>query len=304
MVVMALKRYGAPVYVRHEIVHNRYVVDGLREKGAIFVKELDEIPQGSTAPVIFSAHGVPKSVPAHAEALNLLYFDATCPLVSKVHKQAARHMKLGRQVVLVGHTGHPEVVGTMGQLPEGAVDLIETPDDVAAYTPPDPAMLGYVTQTTLSVDDTADVINALKAKFPEIADPAGESICYATTNRQEAVKAAAPGSDLFLVVGAQNSSNSKRLVEVAERAGAKRGLLIAGPEDIDLDAVSDGDVVALSAGASAPEILVDGVINRFKDRFQVSLDLVETAQENELFPVARALRDVELTRDDMRFVNG
>jgi len=304
MVVMALKRYGAPVYVRHEIVHNRYVVDGLREKGAIFVKELDEIPAGSNAPVIFSAHGVPKSVPAHAEALNLLYFDATCPLVSKVHKQAARHMKLGRQVVLVGHTGHPEVVGTMGQLPEGAVDLIETPDDVAAYTPPDPTMLGYVTQTTLSVDDTMEVINALKVKFPEIADPAGESICYATTNRQEAVKAASPGTDLFLVVGAQNSSNSKRLVEVAERAGATRGVLIAGPEDIDLDSVSDGDIVALSAGASAPEILVDSVINRFKDRFRVSLDLVETAQENELFPVARALRDVELTGDDMRFVNG
>ncbi|MBO6674503.1 MAG: 4-hydroxy-3-methylbut-2-enyl diphosphate reductase [Rhizobiales bacterium] len=304
MVVMALRRYGAPVYVRHEIVHNRYVVDGLREKGAIFVKELDEIPDGSKAPVIFSAHGVPKSVPAHAEALNLLYFDATCPLVSKVHKQAARHMKLGRQVVLVGHAGHPEVVGTMGQLPEGAVDLIETPDDVAAYSPPDPAMLGYVTQTTLSVDDTADVINALKAKFPEIADPAGESICYATTNRQEAVKAAAPGTDLFLVVGAQNSSNSKRLVEVAERAGAAKGLLIAGPDDIDMNTISDGAVVALSAGASAPEILVEGVINRFKDRFQVSLDLVETAQENELFPVARALRDVDLTRDDMRFVNG
>jgi 4-hydroxy-3-methylbut-2-enyl diphosphate reductase len=304
MVVMALKRYGAPVYVRHEIVHNRYVVDGLREKGAVFVKELDEIPEGSEAPVIFSAHGVPKSVPAHAEALNLLYFDATCPLVSKVHKQAARHMKLGRQVVLVGHAGHPEVVGTMGQLPEGAVDLIETPDDVAAYSPPDPAMLGYVTQTTLSVDDTMEVIDALKAKFPEIADPAGESICYATTNRQEAVKAAAPGTDLFLVVGAQNSSNSKRLVEVAERAGAAKGLLIAGPEDIDLDAISDGTVVALSAGASAPEVLVEGVINRFRDRFQVSLDLVETAQENELFPVARALRDVDLTRDDMRFVNG
>ncbi|MEQ8657936.1 MAG: 4-hydroxy-3-methylbut-2-enyl diphosphate reductase [Hyphomicrobiales bacterium] len=304
MVVMALKRYGAPVYVRHEIVHNRYVVDGLREKGAVFVKELDDIPAGSQAPVIFSAHGVPKSVPAHAEALNLLYFDATCPLVSKVHKQAARHMKLGRQVVLVGHTGHPEVVGTMGQLPDGAVDLIETPDDVATYAPPDPTMLGYVTQTTLSVDDTMEVIDALKAKFPQIADPAGESICYATTNRQEAVKAAAPGTDLFLVVGAPNSSNSKRLVEVAERAGASKGLLIAGPEDIDLEAVSDGDVVALSAGASAPEILVEGVINRFKDRFHVSLDLVETAQENELFPVARALRDVELTRDDMRFVNG
>lgn len=304
MVVMALKRYGAPVYVRHEIVHNRYVVDGLREKGAIFVKELDEIPAGSKAPVIFSAHGVPKSVPAHAEALNLLYFDATCPLVSKVHKQAARHMKLGRKVVLVGHAGHPEVVGTMGQLPEGAVDLIETPDDVASYEPPDPQALGYVTQTTLSVDDTLDVINALKARFPNIGDPAGESICYATTNRQEAVKAAAPGTNLFLVVGAQNSSNSKRLVEVATRAGATRGQLIAGPEDISMDGVSDGDVIALSAGASAPEILVEGVINRFRDHFNVSLDLVETAQENELFPVARELRDIKLTDADMRFVNG
>lgn len=304
MVVMALKRYGAPVYVRHEIVHNRYVVDGLREKGAVFVKELDEIPAGSKAPVIFSAHGVPKSVPAHAEALNLLYFDATCPLVSKVHKQAARHMKLGRKVVLVGHTGHPEVVGTMGQLPDGAVDLIETPDDVASYEPPDRKALGYVTQTTLSVDDTMDVINALKAKFPAINDPSGESICYATTNRQEAVKAAAPGTSLFLVVGAQNSSNSKRLVEVAERAGAKRGLLIAGPEDIAMDDVRDGDVVALSAGASAPEILVEGVINIFRDNFKVTLDLVETAQENELFPVARELRDITLSDADMRFVNG
>ncbi len=304
MVVMALKRYGAPVYVRHEIVHNRYVVDGLREKGAVFVKELDDIPVGATEPVIFSAHGVPKSVPAHAEQLNLVYFDATCPLVSKVHKQAARHMKLGRQVVLVGHAGHPEVVGTMGQLPNGAVDLIETPEDVADYEPPDGDALGYVTQTTLSVDDTSDVINALKDKFPKIADPAGESICYATTNRQEAVKAAAPDTDLFMVVGATNSSNSKRLVEVAERAGAKHGLLIAGAEDLPLDAISDGDVLALSAGASAPEVLVEAVINRLRERFDVTLDLVETAQENELFPVVRALRDVELTRDDMRFVNG
>lgn len=304
MVVMALKRYGAPVYVRHEIVHNRYVVDGLREKGAIFVKELDEIPSGTSAPVIFSAHGVPKSVPEHAQELNLLYFDATCPLVSKVHKQAARHMKLGRQVILVGHAGHPEVIGTMGQLPDGAVDLIETVGDVAAYNPPDPEALGYVTQTTLSVDDTMDVINALKGKFPTIADPAGESICYATTNRQEAVKAAAPGTDLFLVVGAQNSSNSKRLVEVAERAGAERGLLIAGPEDIPIELVSAGNVVALSAGASAPEILVEGVIDRFRSHFKVTLDLVETAKEDELFPVARELRMVELSADDMRFVNG
>jgi 4-hydroxy-3-methylbut-2-en-1-yl diphosphate reductase len=220
MVVMALKQYGAPVYVRHEIVHNRYVVDGLREKGAVFIKELDEIPAGTAAPVIFSAHGVPKSVPAHAQALNLLYFDATCPLVSKVHKQAARHMKLGRQVVLVGHAGHPEVVGTMGQLPAGATDLIETVDDVAGYNPPDPLNVGYVTQTTLSVDDTAAVVAALHARFPQIAKPAGESICYATTNRQEAVKAAAPGTDLFLIVGAPNSSNSMRLVEVAQHRPA------------------------------------------------------------------------------------
>ena len=304
MVVIALKRYGSPVYVRHEIVHNRYVVDGLRDKGAVFVKELDEIPVGTSAPVIFSAHGVPKSVPEHAQELNLLYFDATCPLVSKVHKQAARHMRLGRQVVLVGHTGHPEVVGTMGQLPKGAVDLIETVEDVASYAPPDPDALGYVTQTTLSVDDTMDVIEALKDRFPTIADPAGESICYATTNRQEAVKAAAPGTDLFLVVGATNSSNSKRLVEVAERAGATNGLLIAGPEDIPMEDVRAGNVIALSAGASAPEILIEGVISRFRDQFEVTLDLVETAQETELFPVARDLRSVELTADDMRFVNG
>ena len=304
MVVMALKAFGAPVYVRHEIVHNRYVVDGLREKGAIFVRELDEIPPGTTAPVIFSAHGVPKSVPANAEAMNLVYFDATCPLVSKVHKQAARHMRLGRQVVLVGHAGHPEVVGTMGQLPPGAVDLIETVEDVGAYSPPDPDLLGYVTQTTLSVDDTAGVIAALKAKFPAIADPAGESICYATTNRQEAVKAAAPGCDLFLVVGAANSSNSKRLVEVATRAGAEQAVLIAGPHDIPLDGLRPGAVVALSAGASAPEILVNGVIDRLRERYNVSLDLVETAQENELFPVVRELRSVTLSDDDMRFVNG
>ncbi|MEM6383739.1 MAG: 4-hydroxy-3-methylbut-2-enyl diphosphate reductase [Pseudomonadota bacterium] len=304
MVVMALKAYGAPVYVRHEIVHNRYVVDGLRDKGAVFVKELNEIPTGTQAPVIFSAHGVPKSVPENAQALNLMYFDATCPLVSKVHKQAARHMRLGRQVVLIGHEGHPEVIGTMGQLPSGAVDLIETPEDVARYEPPDPAQLGYVTQTTLSVDDTMEVIVALKKKFPEIEDPAGESICYATTNRQEAVKAAAPGTDLFLIVGAPNSSNSKRLVEVAERAGATKGLLIAGADDIPLDGLKHGAVVSLSAGASAPEILVNAVIDRLKQDFDTSVDLVVTAEENELFPVAKNLRDVVLTADDMRFVNG
>ncbi|MEM1288239.1 MAG: 4-hydroxy-3-methylbut-2-enyl diphosphate reductase [Pseudomonadota bacterium] len=304
MVVMALKQFGAPVYVRHEIVHNKYVVDGLREKGAIFVKELDQIPAGTDAPVIFSAHGVPKSVPEHADALNLVYFDATCPLVSKVHKQAARHIRQGRHVILIGHAGHPEVIGTMGQLPEGAVDLIETAEDVQAYTPPDPGALGYVTQTTLSVDDTADVISALETKFPTIEAPAGESICYATTNRQEAVKAAAKGCDLFLIVGAPNSSNSIRLVEVAERAGAREGLLIAGPEEIPLDAINRGDTVALSAGASAPEILVNGVIGALKSRFNVELDLVVTAEENELFPVAKTLRGVELTEDDMRFVNG
>ncbi len=303
IVVLALKKHGAPVYVRHEIVHNRYVVEGLEARGAVFVRELDEIP-ATSQPVIFSAHGVPKSVPANAEKLNLLYLDATCPLVSKVHKQALRHMRLGRHVLLVGHAGHPEVIGTMGQLPAGAVTLVETEEDVDALAPPDAAALGYVTQTTLSVDDTAGILARLRERFPQMSDPAAESICYATTNRQDAVKLAAEGADHFLIVGAPNSSNSKRLVEVALKAGSKNALLVRSVEDIPWDEFADARVVGLSAGASAPEILVNEIIETFRSRFDMQIELAETAQETEMFPVMRALRDVPLTIADMAFVNG
>jgi 4-hydroxy-3-methylbut-2-en-1-yl diphosphate reductase len=303
IVVLALKRYGAPVYVRHEIVHNKYVVDGLREMGAVFVKELDAIPDDGQ-PVVFSAHGVPKTVPAEAERRELLYLDATCPLVSKVHKQAMRHMRLGRQVLLIGHRGHPEVIGTMGQLPEGAVTLVETEEDVAALEPLDPAALGFVTQTTLSVEDTAGIIEALQRKFPEMQAPSSESICYATTNRQDAVKASAAGADLFLIVGAPNSSNSRRLVEVAERAGAQRALLVQGQQDVPIDAIAPGSIIGMSAGASAPEVLTDEILAALRERFAVRIELVQTAIENENFPVMRALRDVPLTSADMAFVNG
>jgi 4-hydroxy-3-methylbut-2-enyl diphosphate reductase len=305
IVVLALKKHGAPVYVRHEIVHNRYVVEGLQAKGAVFIEELGEIPPGHRGrPVVFSAHGVPKSVPADAEARNLFYLDATCPLVSKVHKQAMRHHRLGRHVLLVGHAGHPEVIGTMGQLPEGAVTLVETEEDARTFACPHDAPLGFVTQTTLSVEDTADILRVLSARFPDIHAPAAESICYATTNRQEAVKAAAAGADLFLVVGAPNSSNSRRLVEVAERAGARRSLLVQRAEDIRWDEIGDIAVLGLSAGASAPEIIVDEIIAAFGERFDVTVELAETAIETEDFPVMRALRDVELTASDMAFVNG
>ena len=305
IVVLALKKYGAPVYVRHEIVHNRYVVEGLQARGAVFVEELDEIPaEHRDQPVVFSAHGVPKSVPADAENKKLFYLDATCPLVSKVHKQAMRHQRLGRHVILVGHSGHPEVIGTMGQLPEGAVTLIETIEDAENYVPVDPDNLGFVTQTTLSVDDTAGIIATLQQRFPGLMAPAAESICYATTNRQDAVKAAAPGCDLFLVVGAPNSSNSKRLVEVAERSGARQSMLVQRAADIDWDEVGDVSVVGLSAGASAPEIIVDENIASFSDRYAVSIELAETTIETENFHVMRDLRDVELTSGDMAFVNG
>ncbi|MDP3897459.1 MAG: 4-hydroxy-3-methylbut-2-enyl diphosphate reductase [Mesorhizobium sp.] len=305
IVVLALKKYGAPVYVRHEIVHNRYVVEGLQNLGAVFIEELSEIPpEHRECPVVFSAHGVPKSVPADAEARNLFYLDATCPLVSKVHKQAMRHQRLGRHVLLIGHAGHPEVIGTMGQLPDGAVTLIETEDDARRFEPAGLGELGFVTQTTLSVADTAGVIRALQAKFPEIRAPAAESICYATTNRQEAVQAAAPGADLFLVVGAPNSSNSKRLVEVAERAGAKRSLLVQRASEIPWDEIGAISILGLSAGASAPEIIVDEIISAFRDRFDARVELAVTAVETENFPVMRAIRDVELTSADMAFVNG
>lgn len=305
IVVLALKKYGAPVYVRHEIVHNRYVVEGLQNLGAVFIEELHEIPpEHRESPVVFSAHGVPKSVPADAEARQLFYLDATCPLVSKVHKQAMRHQRLGRHVLLIGHAGHPEVIGTMGQLPEGTVTLIETEADVAAFAPADAEALGFVTQTTLSVEDTAGLIRALQERFPAIKAPAAESICYATTNRQEAVKETAPGADLFLIVGAPNSSNSRRLVEVAERAGARMALLVQRASEIPWDEIGQISTLGLSAGASAPEIIVNEIIDAFRARFDVSVDLAVTATETEDFPVMRVLRDVELTAADMAFVDG
>ena len=309
IVVAAIKKHGAPVYVRHEIVHNRFVVDGLRERGAVFVRELDDIPpEHADRPVVFSAHGVPKSVPAEAERRAMLAIDATCPLVSKVHKQAMLHERRGRHVVLVGHAGHPEVIGTMGQLPEGAVTLVETPEDVATLAHEgDGGDLGFVTQTTLSVDDTADVIAALRARFPAIVAPSAESICYATTNRQGAVRAAARGCDLFLVVGAPNSSNSKRLVEVAARAGAGHAALVQRADEIDwawTDGWREGAVVGVSAGASAPQLVVDEVIAAFAERFDATVELAETVREDEHFPAPRSLRDVEVTRADMAFVNG
>ncbi len=305
IVVLALKKYGAPVYVRHEIVHNRYVVEGLQNLGAVFIEELDEIPQEHRhCPVVFSAHGVPKSVPADAMSRNLFYLDATCPLVSKVHKQAMRHQRLGRHVLLIGHAGHPEVIGTMGQLPEGAVTLIETEADARNFTPADPAALGFVTQTTLSVEDTAGIIRVLQERFPDMHAAAAESICYATTNRQEAVKETAAGTDLFLIVGAPNSSNSRRLVEVAERAGAKLSMLVQRAAEIPWERIGTIATLGLSAGASAPEIIVDEIIDAFRARFDVSVDLAVTATETEDFPVMRVLRDVELTPADMAFVNG
>jgi 4-hydroxy-3-methylbut-2-en-1-yl diphosphate reductase len=305
IVVLALKKYGAPVYVRHEIVHNRYVVEGLQARGAVFIEELDEIPaEHRHCPVVFSAHGVPKSVPADAEARKLFYLDATCPLVSKVHKQAMRHQRLGRHVLLVGHAGHPEVIGTMGQLPEGSVTLVENEEDADRLQRPNCEELGFVTQTTLSVDDTAGVIRALQRRFPDIKAPAAESICYATTNRQEAVKQAAAGTDLFLVVGAPNSSNSKRLVEVALRAGAARAMLVQRAADIPWKAIESPAIIGLSAGASAPEIIVEEIVEGFRQRFHASVELAVTAEETENFPVMRDLRDVDLDPADMAFLNG
>ena len=305
IVVLAIKKYGAPVYVRHEIVHNRYVVEGLQTLGAVFIEELSEIPpEHRSSPVVFSAHGVPKSVPADAQARQLFYLDATCPLVSKVHKQAMRHQRQGRHVVLVGHAGHPEVIGTMGQLPDAAATLIETEGDVAAFMPAEGTQLGFVTQTTLSVDDTAGILKALRERFPHIQAPAAESICYATTNRQDAVKETAEGADLFLIVGAPNSSNSRRLVEVAERAGARRALLVQRAAEIPWDEIGGIRTLGLSAGASAPEIIVNEIIEAFRERFDVTVDLAVTATETEDFPVMRTLRDVELTKADMAFVNG
>ena len=288
IVEMALEKWGAPVYVRHEIVHNKFVVDGLRDNGAVFVEELEDCPPDR--PVIFSAHGVPKAVPAEAARREMVYVDATCPLVSKVHIEAARHHENGLQMIMIGHAGHPETIGTMGQLPEGEVLLVETVEDVAHVRVRDPEQLAFVTQTTLSVDDTIDIVAALKARFPAIVGPHKEDICYATTNRQEAVKAIAPDCDALLVVGAPNSSNSKRLVEVARKAGCSYAQLVQRAENIDWRALEGIASVGVTAGASAPEVLIDEVIDAFRDRFDVTVQMVETAQENVEFKVPRVLR--------------
>ncbi|WP_119421962.1 4-hydroxy-3-methylbut-2-enyl diphosphate reductase [Desertibaculum subflavum] len=287
IVELALAKYGAPVYVRHEIVHNRFVVESLEAKGAVFVDELAEVPEGR--PVVFSAHGVPKSVPDEAERRRMFYLDATCPLVSKVHREAERLHEIGRRIVLIGHAGHPEVVGTMGQLPEGAVMLVERVEDVARLDLDSAAPLAYITQTTLSVDETADIVAALKVRFPAIEGPRKEDICYATTNRQAAVKSFAGEVDAILVIGAPNSSNSLRLVEVAERAGCKRAFLVQRASGIDWAALEGARAVGLTAGASAPEVLVDEVIAAFRDRFDVRLEMLETVREDIRFKLPRAL---------------
>lgn len=283
----ALSKWGAPVYVRHEIVHNQHVVSRLEALGAVFVEELDECP--TDRPVVFSAHGVPKAVPAAAEAREMVYVDATCPLVSKVHVEAERHHKTGREIVLIGHAGHPEVIGTMGQLPEGSMTLIETVEDVATFEPTDPANLAFVTQTTLSVDDTAEIVAALQARFPDISAPHKEDICYATTNRQEAVKVMAERADLFLVIGAETSSNSKRLVEVALRAGTPKSELVASAENVDWDWFEGVETLGLTAGASAPEDLVQGLIAACRARFDISVEEITTAKESVVFKLPRVL---------------
>jgi 4-hydroxy-3-methylbut-2-enyl diphosphate reductase len=288
IVEMALQKWGAPVYVRHEIVHNRFVVDGLRAKGAVFVEELDDCPPDR--PVVFSAHGVPKSVPAEAARREMIAVDATCPLVTKVHNEAARHAEAGVQLVYIGHAGHPETVGTMGQLPAGEVLLVETVEDVARLQVRDPAKLAYITQTTLSVDDTAEIAAALRARFPAIQIPAHDDICYATTNRQAAVKAMSPRIDALLVIGAPNSSNSKRLVEVGRAAGCGYAMLVQRATDIDWRALQGIRAVGVTAGASAPEVLVNEVIDAFRARYDVAVEQVETAVENVEFKVPRILR--------------
>lgn len=290
IVERALEKYGRPVYVRHEIVHNKYVVDSLREKGAVFIEELDEIPQEhNSRPVVFSAHGVPKHVPETARARTMFYIDATCPLVSKVHKEAERYHGRGYQIILIGHAGHPEVEGTMGQLPEGAVLLLETPEDARSISVEDPARLAYCTQTTLSVDDTAGIVEILKSRFPEIRGPHKEDICYATTNRQAAVKAVAARSDALIVIGAPNSSNSNRLVEVAALHGCPKALLVQRAADIDWDWVGDARNLGLTAGASAPKILVDEVIAEARRRFDVSLEEISITRENVHFKIPKIL---------------
>ena len=289
IVEMALEKWGKPVYVRHEIVHNKYVVDELKSKGAIFIKEVNEAPVDR--PIIFSAHGVPKSVPLEAQRREMIYVDATCPLVSKVHIEADRHFENGLQIVMIGHAGHPETIGTMGQLPDGGVLLVENTEDVKNLTVRDPEKLAYVTQTTLSIDDTAEVVEALKVRFPTIVGPHKEDICYATSNRQAAVKEIAPDVDALLVIGAPNSSNSQRLVEVAKKAGCKNSQLVQRAAEINWDILMDIKSIGITAGASAPEILINEVIEALKERFEVKTNFVETATENVNFKVPRILRE-------------
>ncbi|MBS8261356.1 4-hydroxy-3-methylbut-2-enyl diphosphate reductase [Roseibium polysiphoniae] len=292
IVELALEKYGRPVYVRHEIVHNKFVVDGLKTKGAVFVEELEEIPAADQErPVIFSAHGVPKAVPEDARSRNMFFLDATCPLVSKVHKEAEIHHRREREILLIGHAGHPEVIGTMGQLPSGTVTLIETEADALDFQPKTDRQLAFITQTTLSVDDTAGIVEVLRQRFPDIVAPHKEDICYATTNRQEAVKAVAPEVDAMIVVGAPNSSNSQRLREVAERAGCTMSHLIQRASDIDWNAFSGISCLGLTAGASAPETLVEEIIAAFADRYNVSVETVRTAEETIAFNLPRELRE-------------
>jgi 4-hydroxy-3-methylbut-2-en-1-yl diphosphate reductase len=289
IVEQAIAKWGAPVYVRHEIVHNRHVVDRLRRLGAVFVEELDQCPPDR--PVVFSAHGVPKAVPAEAERRQMLYVDATCPLVSKVHVEAQRHFDAGREIVLIGHDGHPEVIGTMGQLPSGAISLIETVEDADAFVPRDATKVAFVTQTTLSVDDTAEIVARLRARFPAMAAPHKEDICYATTNRQDAVKALAAQSELVLVIGSPNSSNSVRLVEVAERAGARAAHLVGDSSAVDWAWFSGVATLGVTAGASAPEDLVEGLIAACRERFNVSVEEVRVTDENVVFRLPRVLTE-------------
>jgi len=287
IVEKSIKKYGAPVYVRHEIVHNKFVVDDLKSKGAIFVEELEEI-KDKTRPVIFSAHGVPKKIPKDAEDYNMTYVDATCPLVSKVHREAENLHKAGYHLILIGHQNHPEVVGTMGQLPKGSIDLIQNEDDAKRYITEN-KKISYVTQTTLSVDDTRDIIKILKDKFPKIKEPAKEDICYATTNRQMAVKNIAKKCDLFFVIGSRNSSNSVRLVEVAKKSGCSNSQLIHSQSEIPFDLIENSNTIGISSGASAPEILVNNFINELKNRYTVSIDEVEIIKEDVVFKVPKKL---------------
>ena len=288
IVEKSIQKYGAPVYVRHEIVHNKYVVDDLKNKGAIFVEELEEI-EDKTRPVIFSAHGVPKKIPEDAKNYNMTYVDATCPLVSKVHREAENLNKAGYHLILIGHQNHPEVVGTMGQLPKGSIDLIQNEDEAKKYKPRNNKKISYVTQTTLSVDDTKDIIQILKDRFPDIREPLKEDICYATTNRQMAVKNIAKKCDLFFVIGSRNSSNSVRLVEVAKKSGCSNALLIHSQSEIPFDLIKDSNTIGISSGASAPEVLVNNFINELKNRFTVSIDEVEIIKENVVFKAPKKL---------------